>query len=175
MSKRAGTFVTLKDVMDEVGRDATRFSFVNRKCDSHLEFDLEVAKQTSSDNPVYYVQYAHARICSILREAAARGAAVPRAEDADLGLLVDPSEAKVAKEISRFPEEVLKAAKNLEPHRMAFFATDISEAFHVFYNSVKVLGTEEGVMKARLLLAEAARITIANALRILGVDAPEKM
>jgi arginyl-tRNA synthetase len=175
MSKRAGTFVTLRDVMDEAGRDATRFSFVNRKCDSHLEFDLEVAKQTSSDNPVYYVQYAHARICSILREAAARGAAIPPLADADLRLLVEPSEAKVATEISRFPEEILKAAKNLEPHRIAFFASSIAEAFHTFYNSVKVLGAEDEVMKARLLLAEAARITIANALRILGIDAPERM
>ncbi len=175
MSKRAGTFVTLREVMDEVGRDATRFSFVNRKCDTHLDFDLEVAKQTSSDNPVYYVQYAHARICSILREAASRGVALPTPAEADLGLLTDPAEAKLAKEISRFPEEVAKAAANLEPHRIAFFATGLAEAFHAFYNSVKVLGAEEAVVRARLLLVEAARIAICNALRLLGVDAPERM
>lgn len=175
MSKRAGTFVTLREVMDEVGRDATRFSFVNRKCDSHLDFDLEVAKQTSSDNPVYYVQYAHARICSILREAAARGVSVPDVKEADLGLLGEPSEIRMAKEISRFPEEVMKAAQNLEPHKIAFYATDLAEAFHAFYNTLKVLGETEGVMKARLLLVEATRITIANALRLLGVGAPERM
>ncbi|MDR3331519.1 MAG: arginine--tRNA ligase [Synergistaceae bacterium] len=175
MSKRAGTFVTLREVMDEVGKDATRFSFVNRKCDSHLEFDLEVAKRTSSENPVYYVQYAHARICSILREAVSRGVPLPSVGEADLSLLSEPSEARLAKEISRFPEEVLKAAGNLEPHRIAFFATEISEAFHAFYNSLKVLGEEENVMKARLLLVEASRVAISNALKLLGIDAPERM
>ena len=175
MSKRAGTFVTLREVIDEVGRDATRFSFVNRKCDSHLDFDLEVAKQTSSDNPVYYVQYAHARICSILREAAARGVSVPDASEVDASLYADPSEVRVAKEISRFPEEVQKAAQNLEPHRIAFYSTNLAEAFHAFYNSLKVLGEAEQTVKARLLLVAATQVTIANALRLLGVEAPERM
>jgi arginyl-tRNA synthetase len=175
MSKRAGTFVTLRDVMDEVGRDATRFSFVNRKCDSHLDFDLEVAKQTSSENPVYYVQYAHARICSILREAESRGISVPDVSGVDLGVLAEPCEVRLVKEISRFPEEVLKAAQNLEPHRIAFYATGLAEAFHSFYNTVKVLGESEDVMSARMLLSEASRITIAGALKLLGITAPEKM
>ena len=175
MSKRAGTFVTLREVMDEVGRDATRFSFVNRKCDSHLDFDLEVAKKTSADNPVYYVQYAHARICSILREAESRGISVPELSSVDLGLLRDPSEAKLVKELSRFPEEVASAASNLEPHRIAFYATALAEAFHAFYNKGKVLGESRDITNARLILAEASRITIANALRLLGVSAPEKM
>lgn len=175
MSKRAGTFITLREVMDEVGRDATRFSFVNRKCDSHLDFDLEVAKQTSSENPVYYVQYAHARICSILRETASRGYEMPAIGDADISLLTDPAETRLAKEISRFPEEVLKAAQNLEPHKIAFYATSLAEAFHAFYNSLKILGEEAALMRARLLLVEATRITISNALGILGIDAPERM
>jgi arginyl-tRNA synthetase len=175
MSKRAGTFVTLREVIDEVGRDATRFSFVNRKCDSHLEFDLEVAKRTSSDNPVYYVQYAHARICSILKEAESRGIAIPDIASADLGVLNDPSETRLVKEISRFPEEVEHAASNLEPHRIAFYATSLAEAFHAFYNTLKVLGESSDIMNARLILAEASRITIANTLRLLGVSAPEKM
>ncbi|MDR1472680.1 MAG: arginine--tRNA ligase [Synergistaceae bacterium] len=175
MSKRAGTFVTLRDVMDEVGRDATRFSFVNRKCDSHLDFDLEVAKQTSSENPVYYVQYAHARICSILREAESRGVSVPDVSDADLGIIGEPCETRLVKEISRFPEEVMKAARNLEPHRIAFYATELAEAFHSFYNTVKVLGESGETMRARLLLSEASRITIACALKLLGITAPEKM
>jgi arginyl-tRNA synthetase len=175
MSKRAGTFVTLREVMDEVGRDATRFFFVNRKCDSHLDFDLEVAKQTSSDNPVYYVQYAHARICSILREAESRGVSMPDIASVDLGLLSDPSETRLLKEISRFPEEVERAAMNLEPHRIAFYATSLAEAFHSFYNTLKVLGEAPDIMKSRLILAEASRVTIANALKLLGVSAPEKM
>jgi arginyl-tRNA synthetase len=175
MSKRAGTFVTLREVMDEVGRDATRFSFVNRKCDSHLEFDLEIAKQTSSDNPVYYVQYAHARIRSILREAESRGIPMPDIASVDLGRLDSPCETRLLKEISRFPEEVEKAAANLEPHRIAYYATSLAEAFHAFYNTLKVLGEAPDIMNARLVLAEASRITIANALGLLGVSAPERM
>jgi arginyl-tRNA synthetase len=175
MSKRAGTFVTLREVMDEVGRDATRFSFVNRKCDSHLEFDLEVAKRTSSENPVYYVQYAHARISSILREAALRGVALPGIVGVDFSLLSDPCEVRLAKEISRVPEEVGKASTALEPHRIAFYASNLAEAFHSFYNSLKVLGESPDLMNARLMLAEASRVTVSNALRLLGVSAPEKM
>jgi arginyl-tRNA synthetase len=175
MSKRAGTFVTLREVMDEVGRDAARFSFVGRKCDSHLEFDLEVAKRTSSDNPVYYVQYAHARICSIMREAVSRGVRIPDASEIEAGALSDPFETTLAREVSRFPEEVLKAAQNLEPHRIAFFATDIAEAFHAFYNAKKVLGEEERVTNARLLLVAASKVAISNALSLLGISAPEKM
>lgn len=178
MSKRAGTFVTLREVMDEVGRDATRFFFVSRKNDSHLDFDLELAKKTSADNPVYYVQYAHARICSILREAASRGIELPDPSAAcrlcaeNLG---KPSESHLVKELSRFPGEVLKAAENLEAHRIAFYATALAEAFHAFYNSEKVLGEEDGVMRARLLLVEATRIVVANCLRLLGISAPERM
>jgi arginyl-tRNA synthetase len=175
MSKRAGTFITLREVMDEVGKDAARFSFVNRKCDSHLEFDIEAVKRASSENPVYYVQYAHARISSILREAALRGAEIPAAGDADLSLLSSPCEARLAKEISRFPEEVEKASSALEPHRIAFYASSLAEAFHSFYNSVKVLGESRDLMNARLTLVEASRVTISNALKLLGVSAPEKM
>ncbi|MDR3165695.1 MAG: arginine--tRNA ligase [Synergistaceae bacterium] len=175
MSKRAGTFVTLREVMDEVGKDAARFFFVNRKCDSHLEFDLEVAKRTSSENPVYYVQYAHARSCSILREAAARGIKLPPIDDVDLNLLSEPCEVRLAKEISRFPEEVEKASSALEPHRIAFYASNLAEAFHSFYNSLKVLGESPDLMNARLTLVEASRAAISNALKLLGVSPPEKM
>lgn len=175
MSKRAGSFVTLREVMDEVGKDATRFFFVSRKSDSHLDFDLELAKQTSADNPVYYVQYAYARICSILREVSARGISLPDTAELDSGALSEPSEIQLAKIISRFPEEVAKAAADLEPHRIAFFATDLAEAFHAFYNSQRVLGVEEEIMKSRLLLAEATRITLKNCFRLLGVTATESM
>jgi arginyl-tRNA synthetase len=161
--------------MNEVGKDATRFFFVNRRCDSHLDFDLEVAKRTSSDNPVYYVQYAHARICSVFREAAARGVEMPKFSDVDLSLLEDSSEERLVREISRFPEETAQAASNLEPHRIAFYAASLAEAFHSFYNTQKILGESNDIMKARLLLADAARVTIANTLGLLGVSAPEKM
>jgi arginyl-tRNA synthetase len=161
--------------MDEVGGDAARFFFVNRKCDSHLEFDLEVAKRTSSENPVYYVQYAHARISSILREASARGIELPSIGSVDLSPLSDPCEVRLAKEISRFPEEVEKASSALEPHRIAFYASNLAEAFHSFYNSQKVLGEAPDLMNARLMLVEASRVTISNALKLLGVSAPERM
>lgn len=175
MSKRAGTFVTLRDVMDEVGKDAARFSFMSRKCDSHLDFDLELAKRTSADNPVYYVQYAHARICSILREADARGISIPDADGADLSVLVSDSETALAKQLAKFPEEIKKAVQNFEPHKLTFYSTDLAEAFHAFYNSHKILGEAGDVMGARLLLAKATKTTLANALRLLGISAPERM
>lgn len=175
MSKRAGTIITLREIMEEVGVDATRFFFVMRKCDSTLDFDLELAKKQTSDNPVFYVQYAHARICSIYRELAERGVPMPDLCDFDVALLKDASEINLAKAVSRFPEEVAKAAEEFAPHRMAYYATDVAEAFHSFYNSQRVLGVDEAVMKSRILLMEAARVTLKNVLSILGVSAPEKM
>ena len=175
MSKRAGTIITLREIMDEVGRDATRFFFVMRKSDSTLDFDLELAKKATSENPVFYVQYAHARICSIYRELEERGIKMPDIAELDADKLSSPNEAKLAKVISRLPEEVSKAAAELAPHRIAYYAEEIAESFHAFYNSSRILGAEEDIMKTRLLLLEAARITIRNVLEILGISAPEKM
>ncbi|MDO5562070.1 MAG: arginine--tRNA ligase [Synergistaceae bacterium] len=175
MSKRAGTIITLREIMDEVGVDATRFFFVMRRCDSTLDFDLELAKKASSENPVFYVQYAHARICSIYRELAERGIAMPAMDEMDVSLLTDPSETNLAKAVSRLPEEVAKAADEFAPHRLAYYATELAEAFHSFYNSQRVLGVEENVMKSRILLMESARIALSNVLKLLGVSAPEKM
>ena len=175
MSKRAGTIVTLREIMDEVGRDAARFFFVIRRCDSTVDFDLELAKKASSENPVFYIQYAHARICSIRRELAERGIPMPTMEDFDVSLLTDPTEINLAKAVSRFPEEITKAAEETAPHRLVYYATELAEAFHAFYNAQRVLGVEENVMKSRILLMEAARVTLKNALGILGVSAPEKM
>ncbi len=175
MSKRAGTIVTLREIMDEVGRDAARFFFVIRRCDSTVDFDLELAKKASSENPVFYIQYAHARICSIRRELAERGIPMPTMEDFDVSLLTDPTEINLAKAVSRFPEEIMKAAEETAPHRLVYYATELAEAFHAFYNAQRVLGVEENVMKRRILLMEAARVTLKNALGILGVSAPEKM
>ncbi|MCC8057710.1 arginine--tRNA ligase [Cloacibacillus sp.] len=175
MSKRAGTIVTLREIMDEVGRDAAHFFFVIRRCDSTVDFDLELAKKASSENPVFYIQYAHARICSIRRELAERGIPMPTMEDFDVSLLTDPTEINLAKAVSRFPEEIMKAAEETAPHRLVYYATELAEAFHAFYNAQRVLGVEENVMKSRILLMEAARVTLKNALGILGVSAPEKM
>jgi len=175
MSKRAGTIITLREIIDEVGVDATRFFFVMRRCDSTLDFDLELAKKATSENPVFYIQYAHARICSIYRELEERGVAMPSVDELDVSLLSDPSEVNLAKAISRLPEEVAYAAEELAPHRIAYYATELAEAFHAFYNSQRVLGPDERVMKARILLTEAARVTLKNVLALLGVSAPEKM
>ena len=175
MSKRAGTIVTLREIMDEVGRDAARLFFVIRRCDSTVDFDLELAKKASSENPVFYIQYAHARICSILRELESRGVAMPSLDELDVSLIADQSELNLVKAISRFPDEVAKAAAEYAPHRIAYYANELAEAFHAFYNSQRVLGVEENVMKSRILLVEAARVTLRNVLRLLGVSAPEKM
>ena len=175
MSKRAGTIVTLREIMDEVGRDAARLFFVIRRCDSTVDFDLELAKKASSENPVFYIQYAHARICSIFRELESRGIALPSVDELDVSLISEPSELNLAKAIARLPEEIAKAAKEYAPHRVAYYASELAEAFHAFYNSQRVLGAEENVMKSRILLAAASRVALRNVLRILGVFAPEKM
>ena len=175
MSKRAGTIITLREIMDEVGVDATRFFFVMRRCDSTLDFDLELAKKATSENPVFYVQYAHARICSIYRELEERGIALPSIDEFDVSLITDQTEINLAKAISKLPEEVEKAADEFAPHRIAYYATELAEAFHSFYNSQRILGVDEPLMKTRILLMEAARIALKNVLVILGVSAPEKM
>lgn len=175
MSKRAGTIITLREIIDEVGVDAARFFFIIRRCDSTVDFDLELAKKSTSENPVFYVQYAYARICSICKELEGRGIAFPTMADFDVNSLTDPSERKLAKVVSRMPEEVAKAAREYAPHRMAYYATELAEAFHSFYNSSRILGVEDNVRKSRILLMEAARVTLRNVLRILGVSAPERM
>ncbi len=175
MSTRSGEFVTLREVLDEVGIDAARFLFAMRRCDSHLDFDLELAKKASTDNPVFYVQYAHARIQSILREAAAREVKIPDPASVDVNLLVEPEEKALAKRIARFPEEVEKAASELAAHRIAFFAYDLASEFHAFYNAHRVLGVDDNLSKARLCLVEATRVALTNALGILRVKAPERM
>jgi len=175
MSKRAGTIITLREIMDEVGKDATRFFFVTRRCDTTLDFDLELAKKETSENPVFYVQYAHARICSIYRSLEEKGVKKPTMADFDVSKLTDPSELNLAKVISRLPEEVVKAAEERAPHRIAYYANELAEAFHAFYNNQRILGVEEPVMNARLMLVEATRVALRNTLGLLGVSAPEKM
>jgi len=175
MSTRAGEFVTLREVISEVGRDAARYNFLMRRSDSHLDFDLEVAKRQSLENPVYYVQYAHARIGSILRLAQERGVAVPTFLEGDGYLLTLPEEQTLIKAAIRFPDVVEAAARMLEPHRLTFYLNDTAGLFHSYYNKCKVLTDEESVTKARLYLVAALKIIFQNGLTLLGVSAPERM
>lgn len=181
MSTRAGEFVTLREVMDEVGRDAARFFFLMRRSDSHLDFDLELAKQQTSENPVYYVQYAHTRICSILREAQAREVAMPDAASTDLEALRLVEERALMVTLLRYRDLVADAAKAYEPHRLVFYLQELAAQFHQYYNlgntdpAARVLGPDAAVTAARLVLAQAVRQVLANALELLGVAAPEAM
>jgi arginyl-tRNA synthetase len=175
MSTRAGEFVTLKAVVDEVGRDAARYNFLMRRSDSHLDFDLELAKKQSNENPVYYVQYAHARICSILRFAEERGYAIPAYEEADVSLLTLPEEIQLIKAITRFPEVIEGATLALEPHRLTFYLNDLAGIFHSYYNKYKVISDDKNLSLARIFLVKSIRTVVKNTLRWLGVAAPEKM
>jgi len=175
MSTRAGEYVTLRQVIDEVGRDAARYNFLMRRSDSQLDFDLELAKRQSNENPVYYVQYAHARIASILRMAAERNMEVPGRDDADLGLLMLPEEIQLIKSVIRFPEIVEGAAKALEPHRVTFYLNELAGIFHSYYNRNRVITDDPATSRARLFLVKSIGQVLRNALGILGVSAPEKM
>jgi len=175
MSTRSGEFVTMREVVEEVGRDAARYNFLMRRSDSHLDFDLEVAKRQSNENPVYYVQYAHARICSILRMAQDRGIEMPASGEVDPQLLSIPEEIALIKALIRFPEVVEGSARTLEPHRITFYLNDLAGLFHSYYNKYKVISEDEAVTKARLFLMKCIAIVLRNALTLLGVSAPEKM
>lgn len=172
MSKRTGQYVTLQELIEDVGKDAARYFFIMRNPDSHLDFDLDLAKQQNSDNPVYYVQYAHARINSILT---ATGRPVPHAADCDLTLLKEDAELELIRKIANLPTEIAYAAEQLEPYRMARYATDLATLFHSFYNSCRVLTDDKALSDARLVLVNATRITLRNVLTMLGVSAPDKM
>ena len=174
MSTRSGEFVTLREVLDEVGPDAARFFFLTKRCDSHLDFDLDLAKKQSKDNPVYYVQYAHARVSSIFRIAAERGIDATMT-DPDLTALSLPEEQKLMKHLADYPDVLVEAADALEPHRVTFYLMDLAELFHGYYHDNRVLTEDSSVKKARLYLVEAIRQVVANGLDILGVTAPERM
>jgi len=179
MSKRAGTVVSLREVVDEVGADATRFFFLLRKSDTQLDFDIGLAKAQSNDNPVYYVQYGHARLCAILRRAAEQGIPAPRWSLEALRTLTLPEELELAKRILSLPELIAGAAEALEPHRMVFFLQETVAGFHGYYtrykNTEKVIGPDPLKTAGRLYLCDALRLAMANALALLGVSAPERM
>ena len=175
MSKRTGTTVSLDELIEEVGRDAARYFFVMRSPDSHLDFDLELAKQQNQENPVYYVQYAHARICSIFRQAEAAGVRMSGIAEIDPSLLQEKEELALLRKIADFPEEICVAARAMAPQRIARYVLELAGLFHSFYNHHRVLHQDQALQNARLLLMYVTRITIKNSLDILGVNSPERM
>jgi len=175
MSKRAGNFVTLRDVVQDVGADASRFIFLTRRSDSHLDFDLDIAKEQSRENPVYYVQYAHARLASLMREAESRGIAVPPKETVDLGLLDVEEEQNIIKTLAKYPEVVEEAALAYEPHRLTFYLQDLAGLLHNYYFKHRVITEDKARTGAKLFLMKQVKTVIQSALKILGVNAPERM
>jgi len=175
MSKRAGEFITLREVMDEIGVDALRFFYLMRSHDSTLDIDIELAQEQSEKNPVFYAQYAHARICSIERTAAERGVPIPNPATTDLSVLTHGAEVALIKRLADLPDEIALAVKHDAPHRLTAYALDVARAFHSFYTECRVLDAEPALQAARLLLTQAARLTLARTLQLLGVSAPERM
>lgn len=175
MSTRSGSFVTLRELRDEVGVDAARFFYAQRKSEQHMDFDLDLAKSQSNDNPVYYVQYAYARICAIFRQAAERAIDVSDIKQSDFSLLDAEHELALLTLLQRFPEVVESAASNYEPHQLSYYLRDLATAFHSYYNSSKFLDAEAAQRNAILALCEATKQILANGLNILGVSVREKM
>jgi len=188
ISKRAGTYVTLRDLIDEVGRDAVRFFLVSRRADTEFVFDVDLAKSQSEENPVYYVQYAHARVCSVFEqwrsefpEEAPDDVLAGNLPDSDLRSLTAPAELALAAKLGEFPDVLAVAADEHAPHHVAFYLRELAGEFHSYYNqgrrdaSMRVLAPDAATRYARLALLRATRQVIANGLAMLGVSAPEKM
>lgn len=175
MSKRSGKMVTLRDLVDEVGKDAARFFFNMRSADSAVDFDMDLAIEQSNENPVFYVQYAHARICSIIRQLNECDIDINVINDADLSLLKDESEIELIKKLAYLPEEIKIASRNMAPHRITRYILDVASLFHSFYNSCRVMGVNDNLMKARIALVIATKIVIKNVLDMMKITAPEKM
>ena len=173
ISKRAGSYLTVRDLVDEVGRDGVRYFFLMRRVDSHLVFDIDLAKSQSDDNPVYYVQYAHARLCSVLREWGGDPATLA---GADLSRLASPYEAVLAQKLAEFPQVVARAAAEFSPHLVTYYLhDDVAARLHTYYNAERFLVEDETLKLARLALIAATRQVLANGLAVLGVSAPERM
>lgn len=175
MSTRKANFITVDELLDEVGVDAARFFFMMRKPDSQLEFDLDLATKESQENPVYYVQYAHARVCSILRQAVEKGVALPTTADADLSLLVEPEELGLLKQMGSFPTLIESCAMDLEPYRVIFYLMELAGLFHSYYNKHKVISDDDALSRSRLCLISGLRTVFGNGLKLVGLSAPEKM
>ena len=172
MSTRAGEFVTLRELRKEVGNDAARFFYVLRKSDQHLDFDMDLAKSQSNDNPVYYIQYAHARVCSVMEQ---WGGKTGELVNAALTPLVEEQELQMLQKLLDYPEQIEGAARELAPHLLAFYLKDLAGGFHSYYNSTRLLAEDEGIKLARLALAASVRQVLRNGFEILGVGAPDRM
>lgn len=175
MSKRTGKAVTMEDLMDEVGVDAIRYFFTMRSMDSHLDFDMDLAVSTSNENPVFYVQYAHARICSVFRQAEEQGIALLPLSEVNLGVLTAEHEYDILRKIGELPQEVSVAAENYAPHRIIRYVYELASLFHSYYKAQRVITEDAEQTQARLALLGAVRTVIANVLRLVGVSAPERM
>jgi arginyl-tRNA synthetase len=176
MSTRSGSFVTLRELREEIGNDAARFYYVMRKVEQHMDFDLDLATSKSNENPVFYIQYAHARICSVFRQAEEKGMTYDQAAGlASLSLLTNEHEQALFKLLAKYPEVILSAANNYEPHAIITYLRELANAFHTYYNAEKALVDEANLRNARLVLMVAVRQVLANALDLLGVSAPERM
>jgi len=173
MSKRTGNAITLREIMDEVGVDAARYFLTMRSPDTHFDFDMELAKQESQDNPVYYAQYGHARICSILNQAKERG--ITPSTDADYALITNDKAIDLLKKVAEFEKTIESAAEHRAPHRITNYIQDLAAHFHRFYNAEKVLTDDVEKTKALIALIDAVKITLRNALHLVGVNAPEAM
>ena len=174
MSTRSGSFVTLEELRNEVGNDAARFFYVMRKSEQHMDFDLDLAKSKTNENPVFYIQYAHARICSVLRQAGEKEITV-NTSNPDLSLLVEDSEKSLLKELSRYKGVVESSALQYEPHQLAYYLKDLASCFHSYYNACPFLVDDESLTQARLALIVASKQVLVNGLSLLGVSAPESM
>ncbi|MFB4324931.1 arginine--tRNA ligase [Priestia sp. BR_2] len=175
MSKRTGKAVTMEDLMDEVGVDAIRYFFTMRSMDSHLDFDMDLAVSTSNENPVFYVQYAHARICSVFRQAEEQGISLLPLADVNLSVLTAEHEYDILRKLGELPQEVSLAAENYAPHRLIRYVYELASLFHSYYRAERVITEDANQTQARLALLAAVRTVIANVLRLMGVSAPERM
>ncbi|MBW1670416.1 MAG: arginine--tRNA ligase [Deltaproteobacteria bacterium] len=175
MSTRSGEFVTLREVLDDVGSDAARFIFLTRRCDSHLDFDLDLARSQNQENPVYYVQYAHARLSSVFRNAGEQEVSLAKPQDIDISLLSTPEDIKLLKQLDAFPCLVADAALALEPHRVSYYLTELAGQLHGYYTRHRFITDDPDLTQARLLLADVTKRVFRKGLGLLGVSAPEKM
>ena len=176
MSTRSGEFITLKELVKEVGKDAARFFYIQRKNEQHLDFDLELAKSESNDNPVYYIQYAHARICSVFRQMNEKGYSFIKSEElSDLSVLSDPHEIKLLTSLARYPDVIENSAISFEPHQLAYYLKELANDFHAYYNASKFLVDDNLIRNARLSLILSTKQVIKDGLSLLGVSSPEEM
>jgi len=175
MSTRAGEFVTLSDVIKEVGKDAARFIFLTRHYESPLDFDLELAKKKTNDNPVFYVQYVHARISSIARKGRERGLNNITGDQEAVAMLKEPEEINLLKTMARYPDVLKNSAKFMEPHRITFYLMELAACFHAYYNKHRVLSDDPLLSRGRLYMVLAIQKVIRNGLSLLGVSAPDRM